>query len=95
MREVLSILIILIQIYELMLIGRIIVEMIRSFSRNFQAPRWFMIFAEFLFVFTDPPVKFLRRWIPPMRMGNVALDVSILVLFFLLFFIKYAIVAAM
>ena len=72
------------QIYTWVLIARIIIEMIQSFSRQFNPPRWFMVVAEPLFVITDPPVMALRRLIPPLQMGGVALDVSVLVLFILL-----------
>ena len=78
------ILILLVRIYTWVLIARIIIEMIQSFSRQFNPPRWFMVMAEPLFVITDPPVKALRRLIPPLQMGGVALDVSVLVLFILL-----------
>ncbi len=78
------ILILLVRIYTWVLIARIIIEMIQSFSRQFNPPRWFMVVAEPLFVITDPPVKALRRLIPPLQMGGVALDVSVLVLFILL-----------
>ena len=40
--------------------------------------------AEVLFMLTDPPVKALRRIIPPLRTGGVAVDMSVLVLFLLL-----------
>ena len=78
------ILILLVRIYTWVLIARIIIEMIQSFSRQFNPPRWFMVIAEPLFVITDPPVKALRSLIPPLQMGGVALDVSVLVLFVLL-----------
>ena len=78
------ILILLVRIYTWVLIARIIIEMIQSFSRQFNPPRWFMVVAEPLFVITDPPVKALRSLIPPLQMGGVALDVSVLVLFVLL-----------
>ena len=78
------ILILLVRIYTWVLIARIIIEMIQSFSRQFNPPRWFMVVAEQLFVITYPPVKALRRLIPPLQMGGVALDVSVLVLFILL-----------
>ena len=55
------ILILLVRIYTWVLIARIIIEMIQSFSRQFNPPRWFMVVAEPLFVITDPPVKALRR----------------------------------
>lgn len=68
-----------------MVVIRIIIEMIQSFSKHFDPPRWFMVVAEMLFVATDPPVKALRRVIPPVPMGSgVALDVSVIALFLLL-----------
>lgn len=41
-----------------------------------------------LFVVTDPPIKALRRLIPPIRMGGVALDLSVLVLFFAIMIVQ-------
>ena len=78
------ILLALLRLYTLVLIVRIIIEMIQSFSRQFIPPRWFMVIAEPLFVITDPPVKALRRIVRPMQMGGVALDLSVLVLFIIL-----------
>ncbi|HJG63579.1 MAG TPA: YggT family protein [Corynebacterium stationis] len=78
------ILLALLRLYTLVLIVRIIIEMIQSFSRQFNPPRWFMVIAEPLFVITDPLVKTLRRIVPPMQMGGVALDLSVLVLFIIL-----------
>lgn len=81
MSTITSILVLVLQIYLYLLIARILIEMIQSFSRQFRPPTWFAMIAEPIFVVTDPPVKALRRLIPPIRMGGVALDVSILVLF--------------
>lgn len=39
-------------------------------------------FAESVYTFTDPPINFFRRFIPPLRLGGVALDLSFIVLFF-------------
>lgn len=82
MNEILLVLLWLIRLYVLILILRIIIEMIQSFSRNWRPQRWFTIVAEPLFVLTDPPVKALRKLIPPIQLGGVGLDVSVLVLFF-------------
>ena len=40
-----------------------------------------LVLAEGIFTLTDPPLKFLRRYIPPLRIGTVALDLSFMVLF--------------
>lgn len=82
MNTVIPLLILLLQLYILILILRIIIEMVQSFSRNWRPQRWFSICAEPIFLVTDPPVKALRKLIPPVQMGGVGLDVSILVLFF-------------
>lgn len=69
------------EVYLYLVIVRIIIEMIQSFSRQFRPPKWFAVLAEPVFVLTDPPVKALRRLVPPLQLGGVALDVSILLLF--------------
>ena len=79
-----ALLYIVLNILILILIARLITEMIQAFSRSFSPPRWFMMVVEPIFVLTDPPVRMLRRWIPPLRMGGVSLDLSVLVLFFIL-----------
>jgi YggT family protein len=33
-----------------------------------------------VFTLTDPPVKLLRRLIPPLRLGAVSLDLSLMIL---------------
>ena len=69
-------------IYLLMLIGRMIITWVQAFSRTW-APRGFLlVVAEGIFTATDPPLRFLRRYIPPLRLGSVALDLSFMVLFF-------------
>ncbi|QGU07799.1 YGGT family protein [Corynebacterium occultum] len=83
-----TILYVIIRIFVLLLIARLVIEMIHSFSRNFQPPRWFSYVAEPIFLVTDPPVKALRRIIPPVRMGGVALDISVIVLFFIMMLLQ-------
>ncbi|WKD59003.1 YGGT family protein [Corynebacterium caspium DSM 44850] len=64
-----------------MLITRIVVEMIASFSKQFRPPAWFGTMMEPIFKITDPPIKLARRVVPPLRLGNVAVDVAVLVIF--------------
>lgn len=74
----------ILEVFQLILVVRLVIEMIQSFSRSFRPPQWFYLLAEPLFLVTDPPVKLLRRLIPPLRTGGVALDISVLVLFLVL-----------
>lgn len=77
------ILLVIIRIFTWVLIARLIIEMVQSFSRSFRPPRWFVLVAEPLFLITDPPVKLVRKLIPALPVGGVRLDVSVLVLFFI------------
>ena len=37
---------------------------------------------EVCYSITDPPIKALRKVVPPLRLGSVALDLSFLIVFF-------------
>ncbi|WJY97912.1 YggT family protein [Corynebacterium fournieri] len=87
----------LVGLYSLLVIVRIIIEMVQSFSKQFDPPHWFIMVAEPIFRATDPPVNALRKLIPPLRLGGsgVGLDVSVIVLFFVLMLVQMLIGATM
>lgn len=88
MREFLLVLYIATQVFWYLLLARIVVEMIASFSRGWN-PRGFIAVAlEWLFTLTDPPVKALRKVIKPVRLGQVSLDLSVLVLFVIIIVVQ-------
>lgn len=68
-------------LFLLLLIGRLILEVLQSFARQWRPTGVVLVIAEAVYTVTDPPLKFLRRYIPPIRLGNVALDLSFTVLF--------------
>ncbi|MFM9033962.1 MAG: YggT family protein [Mycobacterium sp.] len=72
-------------VFWLLLIARIVVEFIRSFSRDWQPRGVTVVILEAIMTVTDPPVKLLRRIIPQLTIGAVRLDFSIMVLLFLAF----------
>ena len=69
------------ELYLVVLIGCMILSWINMFVRPWYAPRLVKLLAESIFTLTDPPLKFLRRYIPPLRLGTVSLDLSFMVLF--------------
>ena len=68
-------------IYLVILIGRMIFGWVQVFAREWRPTGIVLVLAEAIFTVTDPPLKFLRRFIPPLRLGMVALDLSFMVLF--------------
>jgi len=69
-------------IYLLILIVRMIFTWVQAFSRQWSPTGIMLIIAEGIYTATDPPLRFLRRYIRPLRIGSVALDLSFMVLFF-------------
>ncbi|MCH9815401.1 MAG: YggT family protein [Actinomycetia bacterium] len=80
MSTILSLLATILWLYMLVLIGRLIFDWVQVFSRNWEPSGPILIVAEVIYTATDPPINFLRRFIPPLKLGQVSLDLSFLVL---------------
>ncbi|WP_067967421.1 YggT family protein [Nocardiopsis trehalosi] len=81
MSIVLTVLYYALQIFLLVLIGRLVFELVQSFARSWRPSGFVLVLAETTYTVTDPPLRFLRRFIKPVRLGSVALDLSFTVLF--------------
>jgi YggT family protein len=77
--------------YLLLLIVRMIISWIQAFSRTWQPTGPILVVAEGVFTATDPPLRLLRRYIPSLRLGTVALDLSFMVLFLVLILLLQAV----
>lgn len=66
------------------MIARLIFDYIRIFARSWQPKGVVLLLAELVYTLTDPPLRFLRRFIPPLRLGGISLDLSFLVLIIVL-----------
>ncbi|MGB5110091.1 MAG: YggT family protein [Mycobacterium sp.] len=72
-------------VFWLLLVARVVVEFIRSFSRDWQPKGATVVVLELILTVTDPPVKLLRRIIPQLTIGAVRFDLSIMVLLLVAF----------
>ena len=72
------------QIYLLTLFARLILDYIRIFSPAWRPRGLVLGMADFVYRLTDPPLKLLGRFVPPLRLGPVAFDLSFIVVYFFL-----------
>jgi YggT family protein len=72
-------------VFWLLLIARVVVEFIRSFSRDWHPSGITVVILEIIMSITDPPVKLLRRLIPQLTIGAVRFDLSIMILLLVAF----------
>lgn len=77
-----SLLIQVLNIFVLVLLARLILDYVRMFKPNWRPRGVLLPILEIVYVLTDKPLSFVRRFVPPLRLGPVALDLSFIVLFF-------------
>lgn len=59
-----------------MMWARFILDLARTFARRWRPQGFLLVVAEAVFVVTDPPIKAVRRVVPPLRIGGAAIDFS-------------------
>lgn len=69
-------------LFLLSLFLRLILDYVRMFKPGWRPRGIILPLAEIIYMITDKPLSFVRRFVPPLRMGPVALDLSFIVLFF-------------
>ena len=67
-------------IYLLLVLARFVIEFTRQFARSWRPGGVAAIGLEAVYIATDPPIRLLRRLVPPVRLGSVSLDLSIILL---------------
>ncbi|MCW2491899.1 MAG: YggT family protein [Pseudonocardiales bacterium] len=75
-------------VFYLLVIARLVAETTRSFARSWRPAGLTAIGLELVYSVTDPPMKLLRRIIPPLRIGGISLDLSVIVLFILIIILQ-------
>ena len=75
-----SLIYLVISVFIVLLFVRLIVDWIQFFARSWSPRGPVLVILEGIYSITDPAVKALRRLIPPLRLGGMAIDLSFVVL---------------
>lgn len=76
--EILSLVVVLFLIF---LLARAVLDWVQFFARDWRPRGAALVVAEAVYTVTDPPLKALRRVIPPLRLGGMSIDIAYMVLF--------------
>lgn len=74
--------------YLAVLMVRAVLSFVPLFVRDWQPRGIMLVIAEFIYTLTDPPLRFMRKIIPPIRIGSTSWDLGFLVLFLGLSFLQ-------
>ena len=76
----------LLNLYMLVLLVRVVIDWVQLFARDWRPAGLVLVLANLVYGLTDPPLQWLRRVIPGMRLGGsggfggFGIDLSFLVL---------------
>ena len=77
---VVPVLLFALNVFFAVLICRLVLDWIQALAREWRPRGPILVFSEGVYTVTDPPLKFLRRLIPPLSLGGIRLDLAFLVL---------------
>lgn len=72
------------QLYLLIMIGRLVFDYVQMFARSWTPSGFLLLLVETIYSLTDPLLNFFRRFIPPLRIGSISLDMSFIVVIILI-----------
>ena len=78
-----QVLLVALNLFLLLMLVRWIMDLIMTFNPDWRPSGFIIVILEITYTITDPPLKFLRRFIPPLRIGRFALDLSFMLTIFI------------
>ncbi len=67
---------------------RLIVDYVQMFARSWTPHGLVLVILEIVYSITDPPIRFVRRFVPPLRLGSVAIDTSFIIVFIAVYLLR-------
>lgn len=61
-------------IYLLIMWVRFILDIVQTVNRQWRPKGFALVLSEVAYLLTDPPIRIVRRLVPPIRAGGMALD---------------------
>jgi len=66
-------------LFLLLLFARFVVDWVQVFARSWTPKGVVLVVLEVIYSITDPPIVFIRRFVPPLRLGAISLDTSFII----------------
>ena len=75
-------------IFLALMLIRLVVDWVQIFARSWTPTGPVLFVLEIVYTITDPPILFVRRFVPPLRIGSVALDTSFLIVLVVVYLLQ-------
>jgi YggT family protein len=70
---------------------RFVVDWVQVFARSWSPTGLLLVILELVYSATDPPIKALRKVIPPLRIGTISLDLSFVIVMIVAYMLLYVV----
>ena len=88
MQTVGAILLLALNIFLGLMLIRLVVDWVQVFARSWTPTGPVLVVLEVVYSITDPPILFVRRFVPPLRLGAVMLDTSFLIVLVVVYLLR-------
>lgn len=88
MRSAGAVIDLILYLYLILLLMRLVVDWLQYFARDWVPHGVVLVALEGVFTATDPPIRLVRRLLPPIRLGTLMLDVGFLVVLFVVYILR-------
>ncbi len=75
--------------FILFLMARIVADWVQMFARSWEPRSGMLVLLEIIYSGTDPPIKLFRRFVPPLRLGGMAIDLSVIFVLLICYVLLY------
>ena len=75
-------------LYIGLLLARLVVEWVQAFARSWSPSGPLLVVLEVVYTLTDPPINFVRRFVPPIRLGGIAIDVAFIIVLIFVYVLR-------
>jgi YggT family protein len=83
-----SILDLILFVFLALMLIRLVVDWVQVFARSWTPSGPVLVVLEVVYSITDPPIRFVRRFVPPLRLGSVMLDTSFLIVLVVVYVLR-------
>ncbi|MGZ4437311.1 MAG: YggT family protein [Nocardioides sp.] len=75
-------------VFVLLMFVRLVFDYVQMFARSWRPTGIVLVILEIVYSVTDPPIKLVRRFVPPLRLGSVMLDTSFFIVLIVVFVLQ-------
>jgi YggT family protein len=87
-RAIGSVIDLVLTLFLYLLFARFVIDWVQVFARSWSPRGVVLVVVEVVYSATDPPIKFVRRFVPPLRLGSIMLDTSFIIVLIAVYLLR-------